>query len=236
MKIADFITGKGQKVVEAAADENPQVKALEDQIANLEQQLDNLKKQKQQVLASISAAAPSVKAMRIPMPRKFHEDTDAPEIPLVDDSEAVDPDTDSSAADPADAFEVKLDPDSGMWCVIGTISGHCYAVCDSEADAQAKAAQLSAAANESVVVEASGTKWSDKVTADATSHSKPGLYATGSASQIANAELTREGSPGKAIKAVEFYLNRAGKNLSDARKGVIQNAVKILQAKNKKKA
>lgn len=227
MKIADFITGKGQKVVEAAAGENPQVKALEDQIANLEQQLDNLKKQKQQVLASISAAAPSVKA---------NEDTDAPEIPLVDDSEAVDPDTDSSAADPADAFEVKLDPDSGMWCVIGTISGHCYAVCDSEADAQAKAAQLSAAANESVVVEASGTKWSDKVTADATSHSKPGLYATGSASQIANAELTREGSPGKAIKAVEFYLNRAGKNLSDARKGVIQNAVKILQAKNKKKA
>jgi len=78
-------------------------------------------------------------------------------------------------------------------------------------------------------------KWSNSVSTKW--HPAEGLFKSGSAEKIASSALSGHGGDaGKAIKAVEFYLNRGGKNLSDERKGVLKHAVEILQKKEKKES
>lgn len=66
-------------------------------------------------------------------------------------------------------------------------------------------------------------------------HPAEGLFAKGSAEKIASSALSgHNGNAGSAIKSIEFYKNRGGKNLSSDRKDVLDKAVEILQKKNKK--
>lgn len=68
------------------------------------------------------------------------------------------------------------------------------------------------------------TKWSPK----------EGLFANGSAEEIARAAKRGHGGDiGKAIKSLSFYLNRAGKNLSDTMKAKVNHAKEMLQSQNK---
>lgn len=62
-------------------------------------------------------------------------------------------------------------------------------------------------------------------------HPRAGLYATGSGEEIAKAEMS--GGAGKAAKRINFYLQRAGKNLSAERKAAVRHALSIVQSKEK---
>jgi hypothetical protein len=79
---------------------------------------------------------------------------------------------------------------------------------------------------------ASDPRWSSKVSTVST-FPPEGLY-TKDAETIARVMATKKVSPkglGSAIRMVQFYINRAGKNLSAARKRELEKAKKILQAK-----
>ena len=73
-------------------------------------------------------------------------------------------------------------------------------------------------------------KWSHKVTTVST-FPPPGLY-TKDAQTIADVMATKEVSPGgiaSAIRMVQFYINRAGKNLSPERRQTLEKAKRLLQ-------
>jgi hypothetical protein len=62
-------------------------------------------------------------------------------------------------------------------------------------------------------------------------HPKEGLFATGSASEIANWLKDSHDDLKSAMGALNFYVNRAGKNLSDSQKGKLSHAKALLHAK-----
>lgn len=79
-------------------------------------------------------------------------------------------------------------------------------------------------------------KWSNKVTTVSTYPPKD-LY-TKDAATIARVMATKKVSPkglGSAIRMVQFYINRAGKNLPASRKRELERAKQILQEKAKRK-
>jgi hypothetical protein len=78
-------------------------------------------------------------------------------------------------------------------------------------------------------------KWSPNVTTDST-YPPEGIF-TKDAETIARVMSSTEVSPkgiGSGIRMVQFYINRAGKNLSDDRKAELEKAKEIMQAKMKK--
>lgn len=78
-------------------------------------------------------------------------------------------------------------------------------------------------------------RWSQEVTTVST-FPPPGLY-TKDAQTIAKAMASKRVSPkgiGSAIRMVQFYINRAGKNLSAARRRELERAKQLLQARLKK--
>jgi len=78
-------------------------------------------------------------------------------------------------------------------------------------------------------------KWSHKVTTVST-FPPPGLY-TKDAQTIADVMATKKVSPkglGSAIHMVQFYINRAGKNLSPERRDELEKAKRILKEKSQK--
>jgi len=78
----------------------------------------------------------------------------------------------------------------------------------------------------------SDAKWSSKVKTVSTSP-PPGLYTKG-AETIARVMATKKVSPeglGSAIRMVQFYINRAGKELSPSRKRTLEKAKRLLQEK-----
>ncbi|HEX5472952.1 MAG TPA: DUF3175 domain-containing protein [Lacipirellulaceae bacterium] len=82
----------------------------------------------------------------------------------------------------------------------------------------------------------SDRKWSSKVTTVSTFPPKD-LYKT-DAETIARIMATKKVSPkglGSAIRMVQFYINRAGKNLSAARKRELEKAKHILQERAERK-
>jgi Protein of unknown function (DUF3175) len=83
----------------------------------------------------------------------------------------------------------------------------------------------------------SDPRWSSKVTTVSTFPPKD-LY-TKDAKTIARVMATKKVSPkglGSAIRMVQFYINRAGENLSTARKRELEKAKKLLQEKAARKA
>jgi tRNA(adenine34) deaminase len=68
-------------------------------------------------------------------------------------------------------------------------------------------------------------KWSSNVTSDAT-HPEPGLFkedAETIASHLAKPEVSPNG-PAQGMQMLNFYINRAGKNLSAERHQVLEHA------------
>src|SRR4051794_25853266 len=81
----------------------------------------------------------------------------------------------------------------------------------------------------------SDAKWSSKVTTVSTYPPKD-LY-TKDAKTIARVMATKKVSPkglGSAIRMVQFYINRAGKDLSAARLRELEKAKRLLQENNRK--
>lgn len=79
-------------------------------------------------------------------------------------------------------------------------------------------------------------KWSGKVKTVSTYPPK-GLY-TKDAKTIARVMATKKVSPkgiGSAIRMVQFFINRAGKTLPQARRKVLEKAKDILRSKRKAK-
>jgi tRNA(adenine34) deaminase len=75
-------------------------------------------------------------------------------------------------------------------------------------------------------------RWSHKVKTISTSP-PPGLYKK-DAKTIARVMATRKVSPkgfGSGIRMVQFYINRAGKNLSPERRHELEKAKRLLQEK-----
>jgi uncharacterized protein DUF3175 len=74
-------------------------------------------------------------------------------------------------------------------------------------------------------------RWSHKVTTVST-YPPEGLYAK-EAATIARVMATKRVSPkglGSAIRMVQFFINRAGRNLPAARKRELEKAKRLLQA------
>jgi hypothetical protein len=71
-------------------------------------------------------------------------------------------------------------------------------------------------------------KWSGDVKAK--KHPPEGLFAEGSASAIVKWLKSAHTDKAGAMSALNFYINRAGKNLSTERKAVLADAKKILEA------
>ena len=72
-------------------------------------------------------------------------------------------------------------------------------------------------------------KWSAKVTTDST-HPEAGLF-NKSASTIARSLASKKVSPkgpGSGMRMLNFYINRAGKNLSEGRKAELKKAKTLL--------
>ncbi len=72
--------------------------------------------------------------------------------------------------------------------------------------------------------------WVKKVKTDST-HPPPGTF-TGSAQQIADTMAEKNVSPkglGSAIKMIQYFINRGGKNLPETRRRELEKAKKILQ-------
>ncbi len=70
-------------------------------------------------------------------------------------------------------------------------------------------------------------KWSGKVKPK--KHPPEGKFASGSANEIAEWAKSSHKDVKSAIDAINFYKNRAGKNLTANRRGVMERAIKILQ-------
>src|SRR6266480_3960639 len=82
----------------------------------------------------------------------------------------------------------------------------------------------------------SDRKWSGKVKTVSTYPPKD-LYKQ-DAETIARVMATKKVSPkglGSAIRMVQFYINRAGKNLPDERKRVLEKAKRLLQERKTEK-
>jgi hypothetical protein len=78
-------------------------------------------------------------------------------------------------------------------------------------------------------------KWSHSVTTVST-YPPEGIF-TKDAKTIARVMSSPEVSPkgiGSGIRMVQFYINRAGKNLSSERKAELEKAKRIMQAELKK--
>ena len=78
-------------------------------------------------------------------------------------------------------------------------------------------------------------KWSHEVKTVST-FPPAGLFAKG-AKTIARVMASKKVSPkgiGSGIRMIQFFINRAGKNLSPERKEVLQEAKRILQARRQK--
>lgn len=71
---------------------------------------------------------------------------------------------------------------------------------------------------------AAGEKWSRKVKTE--EHPPEGLFQEGSAQAIADWAYKSHSNLRGAMSSLNFYINRAGENLSEARKKVIENAKK----------
>jgi tRNA(adenine34) deaminase len=72
-------------------------------------------------------------------------------------------------------------------------------------------------------------RWSAKVTTDST-HPEAGLF-NKSASTIARSLASKKVSPkgpGSGMRMLNFYINRAGKNLSEGRKAELKKAKTLL--------
>ncbi len=75
-------------------------------------------------------------------------------------------------------------------------------------------------------------RWSAKVKTDSTKPG-PGLFKKGAtqiAEGLAKKSVSPEG-PGQAMRMLNFYENRGGKNLSPERKQTLENARKLLHEK-----
>jgi len=73
-------------------------------------------------------------------------------------------------------------------------------------------------------------RWVRQVTTDST-HPPRGTF-TGSAEQIARTMARKDVSPkglGSGIRMIQYFVNRAGKNLSAARRRELERAKRILQ-------
>jgi tRNA(adenine34) deaminase len=82
---------------------------------------------------------------------------------------------------------------------------------------------------------ASSRRWSASVTTDST-HPPEGLFNKGAA-VIARTLASKKVSPkglGSGMRMLTFYINRAGHNLSAARKAELQKAKKLLAARIKR--
>lgn len=82
----------------------------------------------------------------------------------------------------------------------------------------------------------SDPRWSSQVTTVST-FPPEGLY-TQDAETIARVMATKKVSPkglSSAVRMVQFYINRAGKNLSASRKRELERAKQLLQEKIKRK-
>jgi uncharacterized protein DUF3175 len=78
-------------------------------------------------------------------------------------------------------------------------------------------------------------KWSHKVTTDST-HPPQDLF-TKDAKTIARAMASKKVSPkglGSGIRMIQFFINRAGKNLPAGQKKELEGAKKILQERSAK--
>lgn len=72
-------------------------------------------------------------------------------------------------------------------------------------------------------------KWSAEVTSDAT-HPEPGLFkedAKTIATHLASKEVSPKG-PAQGMQMLNFYINRAGHNLSEERHKVLEEAKQML--------
>jgi hypothetical protein len=72
-------------------------------------------------------------------------------------------------------------------------------------------------------------KWSSKVTSDAT-HPEPGLFKEDAgtiAAHLARREVSPNG-PAQGMQMLNFYINRAGHNLSAERHRVLEHAKQLL--------
>lgn len=79
-------------------------------------------------------------------------------------------------------------------------------------------------------------KWSHKVKTVSTF--PPEALFTKDANTIARSLSSKRVSPkgiGSGIKMLQFFINRAGKNLPESRKEVLEEAKKIMQEKNRQK-
>jgi tRNA(adenine34) deaminase len=79
---------------------------------------------------------------------------------------------------------------------------------------------------------ASGHKWSAKVTTDST-HPRAGLFnksATTIARELASKKVSPKGLS-SGMRMLNFYINRAGHNLSEERKKVLAHAKELLSKK-----
>jgi hypothetical protein len=77
-------------------------------------------------------------------------------------------------------------------------------------------------------------KWVQNVKTVST-YPPEGIF-TKDAETIARVMSSKEVSPkgiGSGIRMIQFYINRAGKNLSEARKGELEKAKEIMQSKLK---
>jgi tRNA(adenine34) deaminase len=78
--------------------------------------------------------------------------------------------------------------------------------------------------------------WVRRVTTDST-HPPPGTF-TGSAAQIARTMARKDVSPkgiGSAIRMIQYFINRGGKNLSATRRAELERAKRTLQRRVTKK-
>lgn len=73
-------------------------------------------------------------------------------------------------------------------------------------------------------------KWSEGVTQEETFHSKAGIFKK-PAADIAKYFLKVSSSPGRAVRRIVFYKNRAGKNLSPQQLQALNKAIKIVKSK-----
>jgi tRNA(adenine34) deaminase len=74
-------------------------------------------------------------------------------------------------------------------------------------------------------------KWSAGVTSDAT-HPEPGLFkqdAQTIATHLASKQVSPKG-PAQGMQMLNFYINRAGRNLSEERHKVLERAKRLLHA------
>ena len=78
--------------------------------------------------------------------------------------------------------------------------------------------------------------WSREVT-EADRHDVAGVFATGSAAQIAHAVIAAARDEGpedtverRAMAKLTFYENRAGRNLSDERREVLEHAKELVRS------